>query len=375
MGTTPLTDMIDRPDVQRLLQPEQLSTYLAGRWPTVSSTVVAPTPPEGHATSAALGAYRVRGGHSNETFFIWSGSERAVLRRPPLGEYLPTAHDVAREWRVISALAGTNVPVPQPILFCDDVNVIGAPFYLMREVSGVVLRNRLPEWADTDETRRAFGLRLVDALAAIHGVDWCRIGLDGFGKPEGYLERQVRRWTTQLEGARTRAIPDLDAVTAWLSSHIPASPPATIVHGDFRLDNVIFDDGPPVRIAAILDWEMSTLGDPLADLGYLLAFWRDPDDPPSSLTVVQSLSLTQSPGFPSRAELSARYAEQTGRVIAPEAMAFYHALAIWKMAILLEGSYKRHLAGATDDPFFAELAHGIPELAAAAHHIIREAGK
>jgi aminoglycoside phosphotransferase (APT) family kinase protein len=358
MSAPGFTDMSDTPEVQHLLRPSALADYLAEHLPVEND--------------APLGAYRVRGGHSNETFFIWRGDEHYVLRRPPLGNYLPTAHDVAREWRVLNALAPTDVPVPHPILFCDDLSIIGAPFYLMTQLQGTVLRTRLPSWATNPATTHSIGLALVNTLAQIHSVDWRAAGLEGFGKPEGYLERQIRRWITQLDGARTRAIPDLDAVTHWLAAHIPESPPATIVHGDYRMDNAMYADSLPVRIVGILDWEMSTLGDPLADLGYLLAFWRDPGDPPSSLTVVRSFSLTQSPGFPSRAELADHYAARTGHAIPAEAMAFYHALAIWKMAILLEGSYKRHLSGVTDDPFFAELEHGVPELASAALQVTRE---
>ncbi len=353
-----MENQIDRPAVQHLLQPAALAAYLAQHVP-------------GDA-AAPLGAYRVRGGHSNETFFVWRGTDHWVLRRPPLGDYLPTAHDVAREWRVISALAPTPVPVPQPIHYCADTAVIGAPFYLMAQIDGSVIRT-VPAWATTPADCHAIGLALVDALADLHAVDWRAVGLSDFGKPEGYLERQVRRWATQLEGARNRDIPDLDAVTHWLATHIPVSPPATIVHGDYRLDNVMYATGLPVRLVGMLDWEMSTLGDPLADLGYLLAFWREADDPPPALPSQQEWRLTEAPGFPTRAELADQYAARTGRAIAPPALAFYHALALWKMAILLEGSYKRHLAGVTDDPFFAELQSGVPGLAALALAVTRGA--
>ena len=351
-------NMIDRPEVQRLLNPPALATFLAERVP---GDVAAP-----------LGAHRVRGGHSNETFFVWRGADHWVLRRPPLGPYLPTAHDVAREWRVLSALTTTAVPVPRPILFSDDTSIFGEPFYLMEQLDGLVLR-KTPEWATEPAIRREIGLALIDTLAQLHQVDWQAAGLTGFGKPEGYLERQVRRWATQLEGARTRDIPDLDAVTAWLAAHLPVSPPATIVHGDYRLDNVMYAPALPVRIVGVLDWEMSTLGDPLADLGYLLAFWREANDPPPAISSQKEWQLTQAAGFPTRAELADRYASQTGRAIPAGALAFYHALAIWKMAILLEGSYKRHLAGVTDDPFFLELERGVPALAASALAVTRTA--
>jgi aminoglycoside phosphotransferase (APT) family kinase protein len=315
-----------------------------------------------------LTAERVIAGHSNETFFITRGSQSWVLRRPPLGPLLPTAHDVLREYRVLSALAKTDVPVPQPVLACEDTSVIGAPFYLMERKRGVVIRETLPAFADTPSARRELGLALVDALAALHSVDWRAAGLEGFGKPEGYLERQVRRWMGQLDGARNRDIPELDQVSEWLKEHIPESPPATIVHGDYRMDNVMFADGPPVRVIAILDWEMSTLGDPLADLGYLLSFWRQADDPEPEY-VSPSGRISEAEGFPTRQQLAERYAEKTGRRI--KDVAFYQALAIWKLAVLLEGSYKRHLSGTTDDPFFATLREGVPALARRALAVCR----
>jgi aminoglycoside phosphotransferase (APT) family kinase protein len=304
-----------------------------------------------------LSAERIIAGHSNETFLITRGSQVWVLRRPPLGPLLPTAHDVLREYRVLSALAGTAAPVPQPVLACEDTSVIGAPFYLMERVQGIVIRDTLPPFADTPAVRRELGLALVDVLATLHSVDWRAAGLEGFGKPEGYLERQIRRWLGQLEGARSRDIPELDQVSAWLREHLPESPPATIVHGDFRMDNVMYASELPVRVVAILDWEMSTLGDPLADLGYMLSFWRQADDPEPEFAS-SAWRLSEAEGFPTRQEMAERYAEKTGRRITD--MAFYQALAIWKLAILLEGSYKRHLAGTTDDPFFALLREGAP---------------
>ena len=304
---------------------------------------------------------RVRGGHSNETFFVTRGSHEWVLRRPPQGPLLPTAHDVTREHRVLSALAHTSVPVPRSVLLCTDTSVIGAPFYLMERVHGVVIRAHLPPGFANDELSRAgLGFELIDRLADLHAVDWQAIGLGDFGKPQGYLERQLRRWTGQLDASRNRPLPELDTVTAWLATHLPESGPATIVHGDYRLDNAMYAPEPPARILAIFDWEMATLGDPLADLGYLLSFWQEPGDP--GLTLGDAAwRVTAQPGFPTRAQLVARYAARTGRQL--EHVAFYVALAIWKLAILLEGSYRRHLAGTTDDPFFATLDQGVPALA------------
>lgn len=335
--------------VPPLVDADALSRYLAGALP-------------GPDAAKPLQVERIRGGHSNETFYITRGADRWALRRPPRGPLLPTAHDVAREYRVLRGLERTNVPVPRPILLCEDTAVIGAPFYLMERVQGVVIRATLPPAFEADIAARAgIGHEVIDRLADLHAVDWAAVGLAELGKPQGYLERQLRRWTGQLDASRTRPLPDLDAVTTWLQEHLPESPAATVVHGDYRLDNLMFAPEPPARAVAILDWEMATLGDPLADVGYLLSFWREPGDPDIGALGDAAWNVTAQPGFPTRAELVERYAARTGRRM--DHVAFYIALAIWKLAILLEGSYKRHLSGATDDPFFATLGEGIPTLA------------
>lgn len=304
---------------------------------------------------------RHQAGHSNETFFITRGEERYVLRRPPLGAFLPSAHDVGREYRVLTALAKTSVRVPQTFVMCDDESVIGAPFYVMERMDGVVIREELPEVFD-QKHRVAIGEQLVDSLVELHSVDPASCGLDTFGKPTGYLERQLRRWTGQMELTlpHTRPLPDLEAIGGWLRDNLPESPATTIVHGDYKLDNVMFAHGTdPVRLVAILDWEMSTLGDPLADLGWMTSFWREPEDNDDLFT--RTAPVTALPGFQSRTDLVERYAAATGRDV--DDLGWYVVLAIWKLAILLEGSYARHLAGMTDDPFFAEMEYGVPQLA------------
>ncbi len=332
-----------------LVDAEALGRYLAGALP-------------GPDAATPLQVERIRGGHSNETFFITRGSDQWALRRPPRGPLLPTAHDVAREYRVLRGLEQTKVPIPRPILLCEDTAVIGAPFYLMQRVQGVVIRATLPPAFAADEAARAdLGYAVIERRVDLHAVNWQAGGLGDLGKPQGYLERQLRRWTGQLDASRNRPLPDLDAVTAWLQAHLPASPAATVVHGDYRLDNLMFAPEPPARVTAILDWEMATLGDPLADVGYLLSFWREPGDPDFGAPGDAAWNVTAQPGFPTRAQLVARYAARTGRQM--DHVAFYVALAIWKLAILLEGSYKRHLSGTTDDPFFATLGEGIPALA------------
>jgi aminoglycoside phosphotransferase (APT) family kinase protein len=304
-------------------------------------------------------------GHSNETFFVRLDGREWVLRRPPRGAFLPTAHDVTREYRVLSALAGTAVRAPRPLLSCEDASIIGAPFYLMDRVDGVVIRDSLPEAFQADvESRAEIGDELVDALVELHAVDWRSVGLDGLARPSGYLERQLKRWRGQLSLTEplTRSLPDLHRVSVWLEDHQPSNSEVTIVHGDYKLDNVAFHRDRPARLVSILDWEMSTLGDPLADVGWKLSFWRDAADPEES--VLDRQTVSRLPGFQPRDHLLARYEARSGRTVAH--LAFYRALAVWKLAILLEGSFARHLAGLTDDPFFASLQEGVPALAAMA---------
>ena len=310
---------------------------------------------------------RHQSGHSNETFFVTRGAARWVLRRPPRGAFLPSAHDVLREFRVLDALKATNVRVPRTLLACEDESVIGAPFYLMEKIEGHVIRTELPP-VFTEGRRGAIADELVDALVELHAVDPASCGLDTFGKPTGYLERQLRRWTGQLELTMpfSRPMPDLERLGDWLRAHLPETQETTIVHGDYKLDNVMFAPHPPAKLRAILDWEMSTLGDPLADLGWMISFWREPGDASGDI-FEQTTRVTELPGFHSRADLIERYASATGRDV--EGLEWYTVLAIWKLAILLEGSYARHLAGMTDDPFFAQLELGVPALARTALEI------
>jgi aminoglycoside phosphotransferase (APT) family kinase protein len=299
-------------------------------------------------------------GHSNLTYRLRRGEACLVLRRPPRGELSPSANDVAREARILAALAGTSVPVPTVHAICEDTEVLGAPFYLAAFVAGEVLGDRLPDgFRRPGEGERIAGA-LVDGLVEVHAVDLAATGLADTAPPTGYLERQLRRFGTLLEANATRPLPDLERVRDWLESNRPESPATTLVHGDYRLGNVMFAAGP--RIAAILDWEMSTIGDPLADLGYLTATWADPDDVPNPLFALSE--VTRGDGFPDRAALARAYGERTGRPL--EALGWYQVLALWKSAIFLEGSYRRYLAGDSQDPYFAGLDVGVPALARAA---------
>jgi aminoglycoside phosphotransferase (APT) family kinase protein len=282
----------------------------------------------------------IAGGHSNLTYrVVGADGHPLVLRRPPLGHLLASAHDMGREHRIIAALAGTPVPVAPARGYCDDLSVNGAPFYVMDFVDGHVIRDREAAEAELPEpARRQAGESLVDTLAAIHAVDIDAVGLSDLGRHEGYIGRQLRRWYGQWQQSQTRKLPAVDEVHDLLATRIPEQGPACIVHGDYRLDNtMVADDG---HVVAVLDWEICTLGDPLADVGLLMVYWTGPGDDPSAWTG----SATTAPGFLDRAVLLSRYADVTGRDLGQ--MDFYVAFAFWKLACILEGVYARYLAGA-----------------------------
>ncbi len=311
-----------------------------------------------------LGAMPIGEGHSNVTFSLSTG---VVLRRPPRGPLPPSAHDVLREARLLRALESTSVRTPRVLAVCDDTEVIGSPFYVMEQVAGEVITTTMPPELDNPEQRSAVADQLIDALVELHAVDWETIGLEGFGKPTGYLERQVRRFTGLWEHNRTREVPEVEEVGTWLQANVPQSPPATIVHGDYRLGNTIFAAPAPARLQAILDWEMATIGDPLADLGYMMIHWSEPQD---DLGFFALQSVTTLPGFPTRQELIARYEERSGRSM--QALNWYVALAMWKGSVFMEGNYKRAVAGATDDPYLKTFGEGVVELARRALQVTRD---
>jgi aminoglycoside phosphotransferase (APT) family kinase protein len=285
----------------------------------------------------------IAGGHSNLTYRVTGADGRdLVLRRPPLGHLLASAHDMGREHRIISALAETPVPVPAALGFCPDPDVTGAPFYVMAFVEGHVLRDRAAVEATLDtDARRAAASSLVETLAAIHAVDLDAVGLGDLARREGYIARQLKRWYGQWEQSKTRELPAVDRVHDWLAARIPDQGAATIVHGDYRLDNtMVGDDG---RVVAVLDWEICTLGDPMADVGLLQVYWTGPGDESSAWTG----SASTAPGFPDRAELLSAYAAASGRDLS--SIDFYVAFAYWKLACILEGVYARYRAGAKGD--------------------------
>jgi aminoglycoside phosphotransferase (APT) family kinase protein len=304
---------------------------------------------------------RISGGRSNMTFGVRDSAGHAwALRRPPLGKRLGSAHDMAREHRVIAALQETPVPVPPVIGLCEDEAVNDAPFYVMGFVEGPILRSAEEANIFEEGERRAIGDRVVDTLVAIHEVDPDEVGLGELGRKEAYVERQLRRWQGQWEKSKTRELAVVDDVHDRLSSRIPEQGPATIVHGDYRLDNMILS--PSGEVAAVVDWELCTLGDPLADVGMLLVYWSQAGDDFMPLFAPATIA----PGFPKRDDVRERYAERSGRDLSQ--IDFFVALGFWKLAIILEGVYARYASGQygkTDEGFeaFAKVVERLAEAA------------
>ncbi|MGQ3410945.1 phosphotransferase family protein [Natrinema sp. LN54] len=311
-------------------------------------------------------------GHSNETLFVTWGDRELVIRRPPPGETADTAHDVLREYRVTDAVADTDVPVPEPLLACEDHDVIGSDFYVMEQLEGDVLREGEPERFAAPEHRRRIGEELVDTLATIHDLEYEAIGLGEFGRPEGYTQRQVDRWGKQLSWAfevteDEREVPDLHEVGDWLRDNVPEEHPHTLVHGDYKLDNVMFAPGTPPELVGVFDWEMATLGDPRADLGWMLSYWRDAKDPEPSIPELTTRFMERD-GYSSRAELVERWEDRTGYEFEHER--FYRTLAVYKLAALGEMFFRRYLEGNSDDPMYPKMEDRVPALAARAKRII-----
>ncbi len=300
----------------------------------------------------------ITGGRSNLTYRVRYGDRSLALRRPPLAHVLATAHDMAREYRVLAALADTAVPVPRPLVLCEDTAINGAPFYVMEFCEGVVLQDRVPDgFLRGAADGRRVSQALVDTLATLHAVDFREVGLEGFGRPEGYLERQVRRWAKQWESNRTAPQPEIEELLARLARALPSSSDATLVHGDYRLGNMALAADDPGRVVAIFDWEMSTLGDPLADLGYTLIYWMEADES----SEVESTAVSAGPGFFTRDEIVAGYAKASGRDVS--AIDFYQVLALTKLAVISEGIYKRFSMGKTAGKGFEGLRRSTGPLA------------
>jgi aminoglycoside phosphotransferase (APT) family kinase protein len=313
---------------------------------------------------ADLSAAPIGDGHSNVTFAL---STEVVLRRPPRGPLPPSAHDVLREARLLQALANTAVRVPRVLAVCEDESVIGSPFYVMEMMRGEVITQTAPNVLDSDAERGRIAAELIGALVELHAVDHTALALQGFGRPTGYLQRQLRRFSGLWEHNQTREVAEVAEVGRWLADHFPTHESApTIVHGDYRLGNVMYGATAPARLVAIFDWEMATIGDPLADVGYMISHWREEGDPPTRFNLQ---TVTEQPGFPTRRELVERYARASGRPV--EDLDWYIVLAVWKSVIFMEGNYKRALAGATDDPYLQTFGEGVLQLAGRALDITR----
>jgi aminoglycoside phosphotransferase (APT) family kinase protein len=308
------------------------------------------------------------GGHSNLTYLVAFGGIEIVLRRPPFGPVPPTAHDMAREFRWLSAMHRVFPLAPRPYTLCEDPGVIGAVFYTMERRTGIVVRSEEPNGlADNPAARRAVSEAMIDTLARLHGVDVVAQGLSGLGKPAGFVARQVRGWSDRWERARTTMRPEMDALSTWLAEHLPPDPVRpTVVHGDFKLDNVMLDPADLGRIVAVFDWEMSALGDPLVDLGILLAYWS-PTAPPEQRDALTT--VTSRHGYLTPSELVDRYAARSGRDVSN--IRFYQIFALFKIAVVIQQIYYRWVKGQTTDPRFASFDARVSYLAQHAAELAR----
>jgi aminoglycoside phosphotransferase (APT) family kinase protein len=342
----------DTRDVREPLDWPRLENYLRGH--------LAGDAVPGLDLSRPMEIEQFAGGHSNLTYLVRFGSGELVLRRPPFGPIPPTAHDMAREHRWLDALNAMFPLAPRPYHFCDDAGVIGAVFYLMERRRGVVVRSEEPPaLADRPEVRRRVSGSLVDGLADLHAIDVGRAALSALGKPTGFVERQVRGWTDRWKRSQTGEIPEMEALTDWLFRQLPPDTdrPA-VVHGDFKLDNVMLDSSDVTRLVAVFDWEMCALGDPLVDVGILLAYWTrsEPPEHRDALT-----TITDRPGWFTREEIVERYATRSGRDLSN--IHFYETFALFKIAVVIQQIYSRYARGQTDDPRFAHFDVRVAHLA------------
>jgi aminoglycoside phosphotransferase (APT) family kinase protein len=303
----------------------------------------------------------IAGGKSNLTYRVDSPAGSVVLRRPPLGQILPTAHDMKREFTVMKGLGSTDVPVPTMLHFCDDPDVLGQRFYVMERVEGHIVTNQLPPgYADTLEQRATLSNGLIDVLARLHTVDYQAVGLGEFGRPDGYMSRQVSRWGKQWDATRIEGLDQVDALAADLTAQLPTSQRSSIVHGDYRLDNTMLHPTEVGRINAVLDWEMSTLGDPLADLGVLLVYWAQDSDPDLRKSGAPVGAVTSLPGFLSRDEVASGYAQRSGLDVTD--LPWYVAFGFFKLAVVCAGIAMRVKFGAMVGEGFDGYAERVPPL-------------
>ena len=304
-------------------------------------------------------------GHSNLTYSLSLGARELVLRRPPFGSKVKSAHDMSREFRVLSKLHSVYAPAPEVLLFCDDESVIGAPFYVMKPIHGIILRRQVPRALDfLAEKVLRLSESFVDNLIRLHRVDYAAVGLSDLGKPEGYLERQVRGWTERYYGSKTHDYPEVVKIVPWMQEHLPSTPGVSLIHNDYKYDNVVLDSNDITTIVGVLDWEMSTIGDPLTDLGTTLAYWVDAGDPEDLQK--NRWGPTNVPGSLTRAEIVDRYAGKTE--IDPSQIAFYLAFARFKLAVIVQQIFYRYHQGLTKDARFASMPDIIQMLLRASLH-------
>jgi aminoglycoside phosphotransferase (APT) family kinase protein len=306
---------------------------------------------DGKAPEGQFEVKQFPSGHSNLTYSVTLGDQEMVLRRPPFGSKVKHAHDMGREYNVLSKLHAAY-PSPRPLVFCEDESVIGAPFYVMQRVRGVILRRKLPAgFALPSETARRLSESFVDNLAALHHLDYAALGLGELGKPQGYLERQVKGWIERYHGSKTHELPEVATLSAWLTQHMPAKSDSTLVHNDYKYDNIVLAEDDITHIKAVLDWEMCTLGDPLTDLGTAIAYWVNANDPPEMQMVRWGPTTLE--GSLTRQEIVDRYARKTGRDVSD--ILFYYVFALFKVAVIIQQIYYRYHHGLTKDQRFAML--------------------
>jgi aminoglycoside phosphotransferase (APT) family kinase protein len=319
--------------------------------------------------TGSLSVAQFPSGHSNLTYLVSLGDRQMVLRRPPFGSKVKTAHDMSREYRVLSKLHLIYPQAPKALLYCEDASVLGCPFYMMERVQGIILRRDPPEGLGTNaETARKLSEAFVDNLARLHGLDYSTIGLTDLGKPQGYLDRQVEGWIARYHGSRTHDLPEVGRISVWLNERRPREAPYALIHNDYKYDNVVLDPTDITRIVGVLDWEMCTIGDPLSDLGTALAYWVDPEDPEELQNI--RWGPTTVPGTLTRTELVRRYVQTTGRDIS--SIVFYRVLALFKVTVIIQQIYYRYHQGLTRDARFAALPEASKVLLRAAVRSIED---
>jgi len=339
---------LDRPGAVRpgeALDAARLTAWLEGTLP---------------AASGGIEIFQFPHGHSNLTYLVRVGEAEYVLRRPPFGNVVKTAHDMGREFRMLEGLAPVFPEAPRPLIFCEDAQVLGAPFYLMERRQGIVLRRELPAGLTlTTALADRLSGSLVDTLVRLHAVDYQAAGLGSVGRPEGYVARQVRGWSERYRAAATEQVPEMEAIAEWMADHAPAESGATVIHNDFKFDNLLLDRDDPARVAAVLDWEMATVGCPLMDLGTALALWIEAGDPEELLAA--AMGPTFSPGMWSRRRLAEVYAERSGRSV--DGIAFHYTFGLFKVAVIVQQIFARYRRGLTRDLRFAGLSRMVAVLA------------